>query len=83
MFYLYDEVRKAPADTGAALALEEIHSFHSDIRILADSTIDVVEKITVTADGDEIKRGIYRDFPTDYTDPRVWTRTCRPDRSST
>lgn len=47
---------------------EEILSFKSEIHINADSTVTVREAITVRATGKEIKRGIYRDFPTDYKD---------------
>ena len=47
----------------AAQAQEVIRMFQSDIRIGADGTLDVREAITVTAEGDAIKHGIYRDFP--------------------
>ena len=47
----------------AVQAQEVIRSFQSDIRIAADGTLDVRETITVTAEGDAIKHGIYRDFP--------------------
>ncbi|MDA1088705.1 MAG: DUF2207 domain-containing protein [Proteobacteria bacterium] len=47
---------------------EEILSFKSQININPNSTITVTETITVRASGNEIKRGIYRDFPTDYKD---------------
>ncbi len=53
---------------GAALGVEEIRSFHSDIHIDATGTMDVVERISVTAERGRIKHGIYRDFPTDYRD---------------
>jgi uncharacterized membrane protein YgcG len=42
--------------------------FHSAIRIQADGVLDVVERIAVEAEGREIRRGILRDFPTDYRD---------------
>ena len=51
-----------------AFAAEEIKAFHSDITVNPDSTITVTETITVTAEGNEIRRGIYRDFPTRYKD---------------
>jgi hypothetical protein len=47
---------------------EEILSFHSDIQVLADGGMTVTETISVYAAGNEIKRGIYRDFPTKYKD---------------
>jgi len=52
----------------SAGAEEVINSFVSDIRIKADGTMNVLEAITVTAEGTKIRRGIYRDFPTDYRD---------------
>ncbi len=47
---------------------ERIHEFSSDIVIMQDGWIQVTETITVTAEGDRIRRGIYRDFPTRYRD---------------
>ncbi len=46
---------------------ENIKSFHSRIVVNQDSSIIVTETILVHAAGDQIKRGIYRDFPTIYT----------------
>ncbi|GAB4347179.1 MAG: DUF2207 domain-containing protein [Gammaproteobacteria bacterium] len=51
-----------------AAAVEEILSFHSDIQVNPDGSMVVTETIRVRAEGREIKRGIYRDFPTDYKD---------------
>src|SRR3989344_32845 len=51
-----------------AFAAEEIRSFHSDITVNPNSTITVTETIAVVAEGNEIRRGIYRDFPTRYQD---------------
>jgi len=55
---------------GAALAQEQesILSFASDIEVLADGSMLVTEEIRVRAEGRQIRRGIYRDFPTDYRD---------------
>ena len=47
---------------------EEILSFHSDIRVNPDSTVLVHETIRMRAEGNQIKHGIYRDFPTHYRD---------------
>lgn len=47
---------------------ERILSFHSDITINPDGSMRVEETIQVRAEGREIKRGIYRDFPTRYKD---------------
>ncbi len=52
----------------AAVADERITRFHSEIVIMTDGWIDVNETITVRAEGKRIRRGIYRDFPTDYVD---------------
>jgi hypothetical protein len=49
---------------------ERILSFDSDIAVHADGTMTVQETIRVTALGRQIKRGIYRDFPTTYRDAR-------------
>lgn len=51
-----------------ARADEQIISFDSKIRIESDGGLDVTETIRVYAEGQEIKRGIYRDFPTTYQD---------------
>lgn len=53
-----------------ALAEERILSFDSVVRIAADGSLDVTEAITVRAEGSQIRRGIYRDFPTRYRDAR-------------
>ncbi|KAA3630957.1 MAG: DUF2207 domain-containing protein [Proteobacteria bacterium] len=53
---------------GVAHAREEILSFASDIEVLPDATVSVTETIRVRAEGRDIRRGIYRDFPTDYVD---------------
>ena len=49
-------------------AQERILAFHADIRIQADGSMLVTETIRVQVAGDQIKRGIYRDFPTTYRD---------------
>ncbi len=46
---------------------ERITSFDSWIDVESSGLIKVIETISVVATGDQIKRGIYRDFPTDYT----------------
>ncbi len=47
---------------------ERILSYQSDIEVFVDGSMQVTESITVRAEGGKIRRGIYRDFPTDYTD---------------
>jgi len=47
---------------------ERIHTYDSDIVIEENGDLLVTETITVTAMGRDIRRGIYRDFPTRYRD---------------
>jgi uncharacterized membrane protein YgcG len=47
---------------------ERILSYHSDIRVAADASMTVTETIRVRAEGNQIRRGIYRDFPTSFRD---------------
>ncbi|MBN1852278.1 MAG: DUF2207 domain-containing protein [Pirellulales bacterium] len=51
---------------GASAEPERIHGYHSHIVVRQDGSMAVTETIIVTAGGDKIKRGIYRDFPTLY-----------------
>lgn len=50
-----------------AQAQERILNFISDVAVLQNGDLDVTETITVQAAGQQIRRGIYRDFPTSYT----------------
>ncbi len=52
----------------AASADERILGFDSDLAIQADGSLLVTETIRVRAEGRQIRRGIYRDFPTRYQD---------------
>ncbi len=45
---------------------ERINSFVSDVTVARNGMLTVVETITVTAEGDQIRHGIFRDFPTTY-----------------
>ena len=56
--------------SSGATAAERIIDFHSEIIVMDDGWIQVTETITVWAEGNRIKRGIYRDFPTEYFDRR-------------
>ena len=47
---------------------ERILDYQSDIRIHENGTLTVTETIRVRAEGNNIRRGIYRDFPTSYKD---------------
>lgn len=51
-----------------AQARERIVSFHSAIQIGAQRELSVTETIEAQVEGYSIKRGILRDFPTDYRD---------------
>jgi uncharacterized membrane protein YgcG len=55
---------------GPSRAAESILYFRSETTIRTDGWIDVHETISVMAEGVQIKRGIYRDFPTDYQGSR-------------
>lgn len=46
-----------------ARSAEVIRDYRAEIRLEADGWLDVTETITVNAEGDQIKRGIFRDFP--------------------
>lgn len=50
----------APSEFGG----ETIREFDAWIEVRADGSLDVTEVILVNAEGQQIKRGIYRDFPT-------------------
>jgi len=47
---------------------ERILEYRSDIQVLENGQLTVREFIRVRSEGQDIRRGIYRDFPTDYTD---------------
>jgi Predicted membrane protein (DUF2207) len=51
-----------------AHAQERILSYDIDIAVQQSGTLDVTERIKVQAEGTQIRRGIYRDFPTRYKD---------------
>lgn len=52
-----------------AAAAEEITSFATHVVLGTDGSVKVTETITVTAEGLEIRRGIYRDIFTTLTNP--------------
>ena len=52
----------------SAFAAERILSFDSIIQVNRDGSMRVTEFIQVRAEGRQIKRGIFRDFPTTYKD---------------
>ncbi len=52
----------------ATQAAEVIHRFDSVAEVARDGTLTVTETIRVRSEGNEIKRGIYRDFPLRFRD---------------
>ena len=52
----------------AGRADERILLYHADVAIAPNGELAVTEEIRVRAEGNEIRRGIYREFPTDYRD---------------
>ena len=56
----------ALACTQASFADERILSFDQTITVQPDGSLEVREQIRVRAEGRNIRRGIYRDFPTTY-----------------
>lgn len=51
-----------------AAASERIRDYRVEVQVLADGQLEVTEHIRVAAAGSQIRRGIYRDFPTRYRD---------------
>jgi uncharacterized membrane protein YgcG len=51
-----------------ANAQERILSYDSVIDVRADGSLDITEALRVRAEGNAIRRGLYRDFPTRYKD---------------
>jgi hypothetical protein len=52
-----------------ALAREEIRTYTTNTTLRVDGSVDVIETIEVNVEGDEIKRGIYRDIPIQLINP--------------
>lgn len=46
-----------------AVAREEVRAFASDVTLRTDGSVRVIETLDVQAEGNEIRRGIYRDIP--------------------
>ncbi|HEU5483129.1 MAG TPA: DUF2207 domain-containing protein [Sphingomicrobium sp.] len=53
----------------SAAAEERITSYVSDVAIQPDASLEVTETIDIVSEGNQIRHGIYRDFPTRYTGP--------------
>lgn len=52
-----------------ALSIERILLFESRTRVQDDASLVVEEIYLVKAEGEQIRHGIYREFPTEYVDP--------------
>ena len=52
-----------------AAAAEVIEDFAVTLQVQRDGSLQVTELITVQAEGQQIKRGIYRDLPVSYSLP--------------
>jgi len=52
----------------AVFSQERILNYESEIVVNRDASLDVVETIKVVCEGNRIRHGIYRDFPTRYRD---------------
>jgi uncharacterized membrane protein YgcG len=50
----------------SAQAQERITNFISDVTVQTNGDLDVTETITIQAEGNQFRRGIFRDFPTSY-----------------
>ena len=48
---------------------ERILDYHSDVTLGDDGSLQVTETIAVVSTGSKIRHGIFRDFPTTYSDP--------------
>lgn len=60
---------------GFDLSKEKILQYDSIIKVLPDSSMQVTENIRVVANNTTIKHGIYRDFPTMYSDANGYRYT--------
>ena len=56
------------SSAGKLGAQERITAYDIVVDIQKDGSLDVTERIGVRAEGNQIRRGIYRDFPTRYRD---------------
>ncbi len=65
---LFSAISILPLTTFAQEPQEVILSYHSDIQIQQDASMVVTETIKVISTGNQIRHGIYRDFPIAYKD---------------
>lgn len=62
----------------SSFAYEHIKSYDSHIIINKDGSLDITETIVAYAEGINIQRGIYRDFPTYYKGNGIFTSVIVP-----
>ena len=67
LFIFFFVLLLLPAATSVQ-AEERITRFVSQVNVLQSGDLVVEETISIIAEGNNIRRGIYRDFPTDYSD---------------
>lgn len=63
-----------------AAAQERITDYHTTVTVGDDGTMTVAERIAVVAQGNKIKRGIYRDIPVRYAGGPLGTKVNAPIR---
>ena len=68
LFVSASAIKLCAQEKGGALANEQIASYHSDITVNANSTLQVRETIAVVATYAPLQHEIYRDLPTIYRD---------------
>ncbi len=56
-----------------ALGAEVINNFSSTVTVRKNGSMHVMEIITFSSEGDQIKRGLYRDFPLGYSGPAAYS----------
>lgn len=56
------------ACAGPLRAQERIESYDIQVQVAGDGSLEVAERIRVRAEGMQVRRGLYRDFPTRYRD---------------
>src|ERR1700746_769319 len=57
------------ASLSARAQSERILDYQSDVTLEDDGSLQVTETITVKSTDNQIRHGIFRDFPTSYKDP--------------
>jgi len=55
--------------------IEKTNYFNTTVEILSNSKLKVTEEIEVISFGSQIKRGIFRDYPTEYVTDKGYIRT--------